>query len=111
MQLITGGIMKKHILLLFVLLFSANTILFASEKPTENNAKKGDFFLALTSMSTESSAYTFMIDQLLEQKCKKPQSIETISKGGETKIHVLLALKNGNYEEAKKIINTISCEE
>ena len=95
--------MKKA--LVFILLFM-NSATYAKQG---DNLAKGSYFLSISSVSKDLSAYSFMIDQILELKCGKSATLDQVGKATETHIHVLIALKHGDYEEAKRIINSVSC--
>lgn len=72
--------------------------------------EKENFYLALSTMSDDLASYTFMIDQILELKCGKVQSIQALKKASETQIYVLIELNKGNSKKAKEIIASIPCE-
>lgn len=77
---------------------------------TESVEDKGTFYAAVFQMSQEDVGYLFMLDQLLEIRCGKPQSIEILKKAMPSKTYVLLALKAGMVNEAKKHISSVQCE-
>lgn len=90
--------------------FAFSILAFSSTVSGAGNENKGAYFLALTAHSTELSSYLFLVDQLLETKCGKPQSLASVEKGSETQIQVLSALKNGQYDRAKAIVSSIACD-
>lgn len=90
------------------------TILFAalcsSSVFAADEAKKGAFYLALSNMSRDIAAYTFMLDELLTARCGTSPSIEHLKTASESYIYLLLALKDGNTADAKARLSSIPCE-
>jgi hypothetical protein len=83
---------------------------FASSASAADDAKKGMFYLSLTTMSRDLAAYTFMLDELLTVRCGASPSIEHLKTATESYIYVLIALKDGNTSEAKSRLAAIPCE-
>lgn len=98
----------KIVKIIFSVLFCAalcsNSVFAADE------AKKGPFYLALSSMSRDIAAYTFMLDELLTARCGASPSIVYLKTASESYIYVLLALKDGNTADAKARLLSIPCE-
>ena len=76
--------------------------------------EKGPFYLALASMAPEAAAYTFLLDQHLELKCGRGQSInhlKALSGGDGNMLRMILALKAGNASEARNLHASLPCED
>lgn len=84
----------------------ASSLVQASEK-IEN---KSMFYAAMFNVSREEAEYVFMLDQLLEMRCGKSQSLESLKKSAMNRIYVSVALKDGKADEAKRLLNSVQCE-
>lgn len=74
---------------------------------------KGAFYMAMTSMAPSESTYLFMVDQMLEARCGKPQSInhlKSLNDKGGASLFVTLELKKGDLAEAKSMLASLPCE-
>jgi hypothetical protein len=87
-------------------LFSTAT--FAADADVERSA----FFQALVAMAPQEAAYSFVIDQYLEVKCGRPQSVKHLKAvlSSHTALHTILALKAGDSAKAKANIQQLPCE-
>lgn len=85
-------------------------VFYASSANAADEPKKGAFYLALSTMSRDIAAYTFMLDELLTARCGASPSIEHLKTASESYIYVLLALKDGNTADAKARLSSIPCE-
>lgn len=81
----------------------------------EEDLKRDAFFQALTVMSPELAAYSFAIEQYLDVKCGRPQSLAHIQavlhRDDSSSLFVILALKAGDTAKAKAIIQGLPCEQ
>jgi hypothetical protein len=93
--------MKKLLLVLSI---------FISTSAVADDVDRSPFYLALSNMSPDMAAYTFMVEQFLEVKCGKKQPLENIKAASESRLNVSLELKAGNYKSAQKLINEIQCK-
>lgn len=84
-------------------------LLVGSSLSHAQDREKGPYFLALSSMSNDASVFSFMIDQYLENKCGKAQTIDSLNQSTESYLQIALALKGGNYKKAKTILNSVPC--
>ncbi|UCV16987.1 hypothetical protein [Quatrionicoccus australiensis] len=76
-------------------------------------AEKGAFYTAVTAVSPSDAAYSFLLEQYLEMKCGKPQSIahiKNLSEQDGASLFVILALKAGDTAKARDIIRALPCE-
>jgi hypothetical protein len=101
--------MTSRTLPLLALVLVANAS-FAAED-TERNA----YFQALTTISPDVAAYSFVIEQYLDAKCHRPQSMEhmklVLKRDDANALPVILALKAGDTNKAKAIIERLPCEQ
>ena len=76
-------------------------------------AQKGPFYLALSAMTPDEAAYLFVVDQYMEVRCGRYQSIEHLKKlstSESASIYVKMALKSGNLDKARAIVQAMPCE-
>ena len=86
-------------------------LLFSASVSNAMSQEKDSYFLALSTMSNDLSVFTFMIDQHLEKKCGKDQSIDSLKQGSESYLQIAISLKEGNYQKAQNILEAIPCVE
>ena len=92
--------MKKYLLFILVALASVNVLAVDS--------KKDLYFIGLSTTSPSDGAmFTFMLDQHLENKCNKVQTIKNINEASMEFINIYMALKNGGYSKAKTLLNNL----
>jgi len=91
-----------------LVLLSISITVQASVSGTDKD--KGPFFQALAESSLEAAAYTLVLDQYLEIRCGKKQSVnKLISVTSNSYINVFQALKEGKYIKAKMVLSNIEC--
>lgn len=97
------------------LLLLACTVSGGSAIAGEEERQRDAYFQALTAMSPELAAYSFALEQYLDAKCGRPQSLAHIQavlgRDDANALPVILALKAGNADKAKATIQRLPCEQ
>lgn len=77
-----------------------------------SDQEKASFYSVLTTVTPSDASYTFLLDQYLEAKCGKPQSIDHIKKVSAqgASLYVILAIKSGDVAKAREVIRSLPCE-
>jgi hypothetical protein len=84
--------------------------MFSFSAIAADDMQKSAFYSALSMTSTTLANDTFMLDQYLETRCEKHQSIEYLKTLGRTQRYIVLALKDDKFSEAKVLLASIPCD-
>ena len=87
-------------------------IIVMSFSATAGADNKPDFYVALSSVSEGLATETFVVDQYLETRCGRPQSIEHLKTiAGKNFMPVFHALRVGNINELKTKLASLPCDQ
>jgi hypothetical protein len=86
----------------------ALTLTLSSTAMASDVAKSG-YQLAMYEMSPIGSVYGFILDQYLETRCGKEQTLDSMKYDPKTFLQINMHLADGQYTKAKKILATIPC--
>ena len=90
-----------------ILSIAAATMTAANASET---VAKSAYYRSLTAMWPDLAVYSFMVDELLEPRCGRPQRLEHVKSVSSTHLKVLLALKEGRTEAASAELRAVPCE-
>jgi len=102
------------------LLVSVNLPLYFSEELSPPKALSGlqssgierpAFYQALMKISSSEARQTFMVDQLLAERCGKPQTLTALKDAvSSSDLFVLRSLKAGDISAARAALSNLQCE-
>jgi hypothetical protein len=88
--------------------------LLAGAAVAADDAEQAAYYRSLTAMSPDLAAYSFVIEQYLDARCGRPQSLKHVQavlrSNDASSLGVTLALKAGDKAKAKAMLERLPCE-